>query len=125
MKILPEIVQTAWSNREGPIVLSTVNASGIPNAIYASCVQLYDASHLIVADNYFSKTRSNLLETAKGSVLFLTKEGKSFQIKGHIEYHKEGPFYTNMKEWNPAKHPGHAAAVLCVEEAYSGSEKLL
>jgi len=30
-----------------------------------------------------------------------------------------------MKQWNPEKHPGHAAAALKVEEAYSGAERLL
>lgn len=125
MKNLPDSVQQAWNNREGPIAFATVNASGVPNVIYASCVQLHDPSHLIVADNYFSKTRANLLETARGSVLFLTKEGKSFQIKGSIEYHKEGPYYDAMKQWNPAKHPGHAASVVSIEEAFSGSDKLL
>jgi len=29
-----------------------------------------------------------------------------------------------MKTWNPPQHPGHAAAALKVEEAYSGAEKL-
>jgi len=29
-----------------------------------------------------------------------------------------------MKSWNPEKHPGHAAAVLRVEEAFSGAKKL-
>jgi hypothetical protein len=29
-----------------------------------------------------------------------------------------------MKGWNPTKHPGHAVAVLRIEEIYSGSEQL-
>ncbi len=44
--------------------------------------------------------------------------------KGPIEYRKEGEIFDDMKKWNPKQHPGHAAAVLKVEEVYSGSEKL-
>jgi len=49
----------------------------------------------------------------------------SFQIKGSIEYHKDGKIFEDMKQWNPTKLPGHAAAALKVEEVYSGAEKLL
>jgi len=30
-----------------------------------------------------------------------------------------------MKKWNPKKHPGHAAAAIRVEEAFTGAKKLL
>jgi hypothetical protein len=56
---------------------------------------------------------------------FTTKEDKAFQVKETIEYQKEGSIFEDMKKWNPTKHPGHAAAVLKVEEVYSGSKKLL
>lgn len=124
MAALPEKVSKAWDDREGPIVLSTVNGDGIPNAIYATCVSKFDESTIVIANNYFSKTLENILAGSTGTILFLTKERKSYQIKGSIEYHKEGPIYEDMKKWNPEKHPGHAAAALNVEEVYSGAEKL-
>ena len=125
MAVLPEKVKKAWEDREGPIILSTVNGDGIPNVIYATCVSKFSEDTIVVANNYFSKTLENILAGSKGSILFITKEGKSYQIKGSIEYHKEGSLYEDMKKWNPKKHPGHAAAALKVEEAYTGAEKLL
>ncbi len=125
MTVLPEIIEKAWEDREGPVVLTTVDANGIPNAIYATCVSKYDGSTVLIADNYFDKTRKNIKNGSRGSLLFITNEKKSFQLKGVIEYHTDGPLFNNMKEWNPEKHPGHAAAALKVEEAYSGAEKLL
>jgi len=125
MAALPEKVSKAWEDREGPIVLSTVNEDGIPNAIYATCVSIFSEDTIVVANNYFSKTLENILAGSKGTILFITKEGKSYQIKGSIEYHKEGSIYEDMKKWNPKKHPGHAAAALKVEEVYTGAEKLL
>jgi hypothetical protein len=86
---------------------------------------IYGKDTIVVADNYFHKTRENVLAGSKGAILFLTKEGKAFQIKGSIEYHKDGPIFEDMKKWNPKIRPGHAAAALKVEEVYSGGEKLL
>jgi len=123
MTKLPDTVQQAWTDRNGAIVFATVGADGMPNAIYATCVSLFDDEHLIVADNFFNKTQANIKAGSKGSVLFITKEGKSFQVKGTILYDTSGAYYTDMKDWNGTR-PGHAAAVLCVDEVYSGATKL-
>ena len=125
MPILSEVVIKAWENREGPIVLTTVDAQGNPNAIYATCVSKYSEDTMVVADNFFTKTRANILAGSPASLLFITKEGKSYQIKGKIEYHTEGAVFEDMKRWNPATLPGHAAAALKVEHVFSGAEKLV
>lgn len=125
MAALPEKVSSAFENREGPLVFTTVNTNGVPNAIYATCVSKYDEQKIVIANNYFSKTLENIKNGSKGSILFITKAGDAYQIKGSIDYHTEGKIFDDMKTWNPEKHPGHAAAVVTVEEVYSGSEKLL
>jgi hypothetical protein len=124
MAVLPELLMKEWEKREGPIVFSTIDTKGIPNAIYANSVAIYDPETIVIADNYFDKTLKNILSGSKGSILFITKDKKSFQVKGSIEYHKTGEIFNDMKKWNPDKYPGHAAAALKVEEIYSGSEKL-
>lgn len=128
MPALPQAVSQAWENREGPIVLATVDSEGNPNAIYAiyaTCVSKYREDMLVVADNFFNKTKANILAGSQATLLFITKEGKSYQIKGKIEYHTEGAVFEDMKQWNPAKLPGHAAAALRVEQVFSGAEKLV
>lgn len=125
MAVLPKIVSKAWENREGPIILSTVDVNGNPNAIYATCVSKFSEDIIVVANNFFSKTLENVLSGSKGSILFITKESTSYQIKGSFEYHKEGVIFDDMKKWNPENLPGHAAAALKVEEVYAGAEKLL
>ena len=121
---LPERVIEAWENREGPIILTTVDENGIPNAIYASCVSMYNNNTVVVADNYFNKTQHNILSTSVGSLLFITKKGKSYQLKGSISYHTEGEIFEDMKKWNRLNLPGHAAAALNITEVYSGGDKL-
>jgi len=125
MPKLPQSVLEAWKKRSGPVVLTTVSQNRIPNSIYASCVELYDEGTVVVADNYFDKTRSNVLSGSKGALLFITEDNQAFQIKGSITYYTSGPIFNNMKSWNPKDHPGHAAAALTADEVYSGAERLL
>jgi len=124
MTSLPEGVRQAWENRDGPVILATVGENGAPNIIYVTCVGVLGDDRIVVADNYFDKTRKNLLRGCKGSMLFRDKKGKAYQIKGSLEYHTKGEVFDFMKTWNPPEHPGHAAAALRVEEVFSGAEKL-
>lgn len=125
MAQIPESIISEWKKMDGPAVLTTVDKLGIPNAIYATCVSLYGREYAVVADNYFSKTGENIQSGSRGSLLFITSDKKSYQIKGPIEYYREGPIFDDMKKWNPAKHPGRGAAAIKVDEIYSGSEKIL
>jgi predicted pyridoxine 5'-phosphate oxidase superfamily flavin-nucleotide-binding protein len=125
MSVLPEKVSKAWDARKGPVVFATVDGNGVPNAIYATCVSKFDEDTIVIADNFFDKTRKNIFEGSKGSVLFITEEDTAFQLKGTIEYHTEGAVFEDMKKWNPTQHPGNAATALRVEEVYSGAEKLV
>jgi predicted pyridoxine 5'-phosphate oxidase superfamily flavin-nucleotide-binding protein len=124
MSVLPEKVSKAWDKRKGPVIFTTVDGNGVPNAIYATCVSKFNEDTIVIADNFFDKTRKNIFTGCKGSVLFITDEDEAFQLKGTIEYHTEGIIFEDMKKWNPAQHPGNAAAALRVEEVYSGSKKL-
>jgi len=124
MIAIPETVLTAWAHREGPAVFTTVDASGVPNSIYVGSLHAHDHATVVIADNYFHKTRANILAGSRGALLFLTQDRKSYQLKGSLEYHTSGPIFDAMKQWNPPRHPGVAAAALRVAEVYSGAERL-
>lgn len=125
MAKLPERVSRARDDRNGPAVLATVDENGVPNAIYAGAVSKYDEETIVIADNFFSKTRENIMAGSKGSVLFMTNEIRSFQLKGMITYHWDGELFEHMKKWNPEGFPGRAAVALKVEGVYSGAERLV
>ncbi|MDD5698160.1 MAG: pyridoxamine 5'-phosphate oxidase family protein [Victivallaceae bacterium] len=124
MSLLPEEIRNAWDDRDGAVVLTTVSRDGAANSIYATCVGMYENKYIVVADNYFDKTRKNILDGSAGVVLFITKAKKAYQIKGSLEYHESGKFFDFMKSWNPEQHPGYAAVVLIPEKAYSGAKKI-
>lgn len=122
--MLPKSVCEAWKNREKAVVLTTVDQMGMPNSIYATCTDLFMESEVVVANNYFDKTMRNIEAGTLASVLFITADGTSYQLKGTVSYHTQGVYYDFMKAFNPAKHPGHGAVVLHVQEAYSGAKAL-
>ncbi len=125
MKKLPELVNKAWDNRQDAVIFSTVSADGSPNAIYATSVSKHNENCIVVANNYFKKTIENIRSGSTGSILFITKDDTSYQIKGKIEYLTEGEIFDEMKKWNPARLPGHGVAVIAIEEVYAGAERLL
>ncbi|MBN2035674.1 MAG: pyridoxamine 5'-phosphate oxidase family protein, partial [Chitinispirillaceae bacterium] len=69
---LPDEVLTAWNDRDGPVVLSTVDADGTPNSIYASIAHLTSDGRLAVTDNYFDKTKANIDARTSACLLFIT-----------------------------------------------------
>jgi len=125
MTRLPESVRRAWEDRDDPVILATVDENGVPNSIYVTCVGMYGDDRLVVADNYFDKTRKNVQRGGTGSILFRDRQGKTYQAKGTLEYHTKGEIYDFMKTWNPHQHPGHAALALKVAEVFSGAERLV
>ncbi len=125
MAALPEKVRQAWADRDGPAILATVDADGTPNIIYASAVGMFGDDRIVVADNYFDKTRKNILRGSKAALLFMTKQRKAYQVKGGLEYHQSGPVFDSMKKWNSPKHPGRAAAALQAETIYSGADRIV
>ncbi|NCC65559.1 MAG: pyridoxamine 5'-phosphate oxidase family protein, partial [Spirochaetia bacterium] len=70
--MVPKIISEAWKNREKAVVLTTVDKNGLPNSIYATCTDLYQDGEIVVADNYFYKTKQNIESGTLASILFIT-----------------------------------------------------
>jgi uncharacterized protein len=79
---------------------------------------------IAIADNYFTKTKSNIDHSRKVVVLFISKERKAYQLMGRIDYFDSGIFFNEMLSWADPKHPRKGVVVLNVEEIYKGKEKL-
>ncbi len=125
MATLPEIAAQAWDDREGPVVLTTVDTQGVPNTIYVTCVKKISEEKIVVADNKMDKTQANIKTGGTVNLLYITKDKKAYQIKGFPEYHTSGNIYEDMKNgWLDKKYPGRAAVVIKIDEVYSGAEKL-
>ena len=119
------VLENAWSEREGPAVLTTVDGAGCPNSIYVGEIRYEPELGFVVADNFFHKTRANIKNNSHGAILFITGDGKAYQAKGPLSYHTDGPVYERMQQWHNKDLPGVAATVLKVTELYRGSEELI
>ena len=124
MPLKPESLKTAWEKRDGPLVLATVDADGTPNAVYVMSVKLLSDGRIAIADNKFHKTRANIKNGSRGSLLFIAKDRAAYQAKGTIEYVTSGPIYDDMLTWVDARFARVAVAALSVEHLFSGAEKL-
>lgn len=120
-----QFIRTKWEHRQGPPVLSTVDENGMPNSVYFTIGDFFDNRTFFIADNYFSKTRTNISRGTCATVLFHTGERTSYQIKGPICFHTSGPVFEAMRFINPSVHPGRAAAVIQIESIYCGASRLL
>lgn len=123
MAKLPEVVLQAWEQRNCPPTLTTVNADGVPNSVYVSNVKLLDDEHIAIADGAFNKTRENILHGSTGCLLFLTEQG-AYQLKGHFDYHREGPVKDDATHWAKPVWPIQAVVVLNIESVYRGAVQL-
>jgi predicted pyridoxine 5'-phosphate oxidase superfamily flavin-nucleotide-binding protein len=123
MSKLPPYVVDAWKAMSGPAVLSTVNEQGGPNTVYVTNIRLLDNERIAIVDNVFHKTRDNILAGSPGSFLFIT-ETAAYQIKGRLEYHRDGAVLEESSEWANPEFETVAVVVLHVEEVYKGAEKL-
>lgn len=124
-KKMTQELKNEWENRNKAIVLTTVSAEGTPNSIYATCNALFNDDSILVANNFFDKTLKNIESTGKASVLFITNDDKSYQVKGSVKHMSLGAEFNDMKSWNPEKLPGHGVAVIDIEAVYSGADKIL
>jgi hypothetical protein len=87
--------------------------------------RIVDDDKIAVVDNYFVKTRANILAGSSGSLLFITDGMKTYQVKGRLEYLTSGDLFDEMRQAVDAKHPRAAVVLLHADEVYSGAEKVV
>lgn len=124
MPVLTPEAHQAWLDREKRMVLSTVDANGVPNAIWLLCAELVDGEMFVIANNSMNKTLKNIEDGCKASLLFIAPEREAYQVKGTVKNHESGPVFDAMKAWLNPNYPGKSAITLTIEEVYYGAEKV-
>ena len=121
--------------------VSNGNLSTLADFLVMMATWCYDMNypptrHLAVKRGILPRIRRELPDTKPVRELFAgiedammrtveISEKKSYQAKGEIECFTDGPIYEDMRQWVDQKKPRIAAAVLRVDELYSGAEKLI
>ena len=111
-----------------PTCIATASSEGVPNLVYVTYVKAVGDDTIVVADNKFDKTRSNLDSNPWLTVTVLDPDTKkAYQIKGKTECFTEGDKYTEVADWVHVNHPQmtpKAAFYMSVDEVYCGAERL-
>ncbi|MBN1973208.1 MAG: pyridoxamine 5'-phosphate oxidase family protein [Sedimentisphaerales bacterium] len=123
MAQLPDEVKKAISQQEY-FPVATSSGTGVPNVAYIKYLKVIDDKTVLIADNYLSKTRDNILNNGKIAFVVLNSDKGSYQIKGTSERFEKGPMYDEVQRWVPERFPRAAAVVIKVEEIYKGAEKI-
>lgn len=124
MAKLPEEVRKAIGKQD-VFPIATCSSEGVPNVVYVAYLKVMNDEAVLIADNYFDKTRSNILSNPKMSFVVRDKDKGSFQVKGTVERLTDGPVFEEMRKWVRDDLPRAAAVVLHVEEVYNGSKRLI
>ena len=122
MTQLTDEVKKAISQQE-VFPVATSDNEGIPNVIYVKYLKIIDDNSVLMADNYFEKTRDNILGNGKIAFVVRDDEKGSYQIKGAAQRFTEGAMFDEVQKWVPDKLP-KAAIVMTVEEIYNGAERI-
>lgn len=123
MAQLPETVKKAVAKQD-VFPVATCSREGIPNVIYIKWLKVLDDETVLMADNYFNKTRDNVLSNGKIAFVVLDEEKGSFQIKGTAKRFTEGAMFDEVQKWVPDRLPRVAAVVMHIESIYNGAEQL-
>ena len=91
----------------------TVDAAGAPNVIAVACVKVVSRNQVLITDNYFEKTRANLMSnTSVAFAVWGEHETPAFQFKGTAEYFHSGSWKERVDQLFENEGLPHKGAVL-------------
>ena len=125
MSAVTESIREAWENRQGPVVLTSVGHDGNPSNIYATEVKLHDDNKIVLSNMFIDRTMKNKLADSEGSLVFVTRDKKSYLVTGEVHYEYAGKNYKFMKSWSEDRHPGHGAAVVNINEVFEDGRQVV
>jgi hypothetical protein len=121
---IPVEVQQFMQGKLGWV--ATASANGMPNVAIKGSVRVLDDEHLMFADLFSGKTRTNLEGNPKVAVMVFDLEAsKGYALKGTVELVASGPLYDKMAEIikqmpRPLPPPKYVVKI-AVEEIYDQS----
>jgi len=98
MGTLPERIRKVLGNGV-PSSLFTCSKDGVPNASYLSDVHYVDDDHVALSNQFFNKSKRNLLENPQASIWLLEFDGPTHWVLD-LEFERsesEGPLFDEME----------------------------
>ncbi len=104
------------------VFLATASTDGVPNVVPIGFARPIDEETILIADNYMNKTRQNLENNPRISIVTKDATKCPFQFKGKVKIFESGKYFDIVTEWGQnamTKLTPKAAILMHVEEIYS------
>jgi uncharacterized protein len=104
------------------VFLATASPDGVPNVVPIGFARPIDGETILIADNYMKKTRQNLENNPRISLVTKDATKCPFQFKGKVKIFESGEYFDIVTEWGQnamTKLTPKAAILMHVEEIYS------
>ncbi|MGZ7159537.1 MAG: pyridoxamine 5'-phosphate oxidase family protein [Methanobacterium sp.] len=108
--------------KDNVIFFATATKDGVPNVVPIGFARPLDEKTIMIVDNYMNKTRKNLEENPKASLVPRDATKCPYQFKGTVEIHNSGKLFDDAVDWATSvmsKLTPKAAVILNVEEIYT------
>ncbi|PPD57302.1 pyridoxamine 5'-phosphate oxidase family protein [Dehalogenimonas etheniformans] len=94
---IPQDLQEFMKGKQGWVATSSKN--GVPNVSIKGSLRLLDDEHLVFADLFSMKTRTNLAENPVAAIMVFDEASKrGYMFKGSTEQIGSGPLYDQTAE---------------------------
>lgn len=102
------------------VFLATAAKDGMPNVVPIGAFKLLDDETILISDQFFKKTLSNMKANPKVAFSWWGEKG-GFQIKGTVTLHTDGKIFQDdvawVKQLKPTLEP-KTAAVMKIAEVF-------
>jgi len=108
--------------KDNVVFLATATEDGVPNVVPIGFARPIDDETILLVDNFMRKTRKNLENNPKASIVTRDASKCPYQFKGSVEIFKSGKYFDDAVDWATSvmsKLSPKAAIILKVEEIYS------
>jgi hypothetical protein len=78
--------------------LATASKAGIPNVVPIAAFKVRDEGTLLISDQYFNKTLSNMKENKEVALSWWAEKG-GFQVKGTVTVHTNDEIFRENVAW--------------------------
>ncbi len=120
---IPEKVETIL--KEADLAWVGTCSSGVPNVNIVYYFKVIDDDKILLADNYFNKTRENIEKNPRIALTIKSsEESVAYEVKGSAEIHTEGEIFDEMVKWvhsEDEEMPTKSAVVLKVEKIFDST----
>ncbi len=108
--------------KDNVVFFATATKEGVPNVVPIGFARPIDNKTIMIVDNYLNKTRKNLEDNPKASLVPRDASKCPYQFKGTVEILTSGKIFDDAVDWATSvmsKLAPKAAVILNVEEIYT------